>query len=126
MTACSGTLPGGFTLNSAGVVGGTPTNYGTFSFIAQVADNASATAQQIFTVAIQNNPPGLSVLSATNGTIQLLITGDGGANYSIESSAELLEWEARLLTNAPAMPFRWTDPRAADGSARFYRVWLSQ
>ncbi len=121
-----GALPAGLNLSSAGAVSGTPTNGGTFSFIAQVADNASVTAQQIFTVAIQNNPPGLSVLSATNGTIQLLITGDGGANYSIESSAELLEWEARLLTNAPAMPFRWTDPRAADGSARFYRVWLSQ
>lgn len=39
-----GALPGGLNLSSAGVVSGTPTNAGTFSFIVQVADNATATA----------------------------------------------------------------------------------
>ncbi len=32
----------------------------------------------------------------------------------------------RLTTNAPAMPFQWTDPRPANDAARFYRVWFGQ
>lgn len=108
---------------------GTPTNGGTFSFIAQVADNASATAQQIFTVTIQNHAPVINVQGWTNGVIRLLISGDGGADYSIESSTNLLDWETRLTTNSPALPFSWTDTNPvspAPAGRRFYRAWLGQ
>jgi len=119
-----GALPDGVSLGSAGLVNGSPTNGGTFSFIVQVADHTSATAQQIFTVAIQNNAPTLTVQGYTNGRIQLLISGDAGPNYSIESSTNLLDWAAVFTTNAPAMPFHWQDPDTSAGPSRFYRTAL--
>ena len=121
-----GTLPPGLNLTSAGVVSGTPTNGGTFSFIVQVADSASTNAQQLFTVAIQNNAPVISVQGCTNGVIQLLISGDGGADYSIEFSTNLMDWETVFMTNAPAVPFGWADTNTLNSSSRFYRVWLGQ
>jgi len=120
-----GALPGGLNLSSAGVVSGTPTNAGTFSFIVQVADNASATASDIFTVAIQNNAPVISLQGWTNGVIQLLISGDVGPDYSLESSTNLVDWETLLTTNSPALPFSWTDPNPANASSRFYRASLN-
>ena len=46
-------------------------------------ENASVTAPQIFTMAIQNNAPAIVVLGWTDGMIRLFISGDGGADYSI-------------------------------------------
>jgi hypothetical protein len=119
-----GALPAGLNMTGAGVVSGMPTNGGTFSFTVQVADSATATAQQLFTVAIQNNVPTLSVQSCANGVVQLLISGDAGADYTIESSTNLVDWGAVLTTNLPAMPFSWADTNAVNDTSRFYRVWL--
>ncbi len=117
-----GALPDGLSLSIAGMVNGSPTNGGTFSFIVQVADNAGATATQIFTIAIQNNAPAISVRAATSGVIQLLVSGDAGLDYTIESSTNFLDWATVFTTNAPAMPFQWTDPDAAANRTRFYRA----
>ena len=119
-----GALPDGLSLSSAGVVGGTPTNGGTFSFIVQVADNTSATAMEMFTVAIQNNAPILWVQGCTNGVIQLLISGDAGPAYTLECSTNLVDWEAACTTNPPVLPFCWTDGSVSNSSMRFYRVRL--
>jgi hypothetical protein len=118
------TLPPGLGLSSAGVISGAPTNGGTYSFTVQVTDNASATAQQMFTVSVQNNTPVICVQSYAPSAMQLLISGDGGANYSILSSTNLVDWDTRLTTNSPAMPLSWTDTNAVNDSTRFYRVWL--
>jgi hypothetical protein len=117
-----GALPDGLRLSSAGVISGTLTNAGTFSFIVQVADHASATATEIFTVAIQNNAPTISVQGYTNGVIQLLISGDAGLDYGIECSTNLVDWQAAFSTNSPAIPFSWTDTSASNSPMRFYRA----
>ena len=48
----TGTLPSGVTLSSAGVLSGTPTTAGTYSFTVQVTDNAGATAFTAFQLTI--------------------------------------------------------------------------
>ncbi len=122
-----GALPGGLSLSSLAsnaLISGTPTNSGTFSFILQVADSASATAQQMFTIEIQNNAPTITVEACTNGAIQLRISGDAGPSYTIETSTNLVDWDAVFTTNAPSLPFHWSDTSASN-SATFYRVWLN-
>jgi hypothetical protein len=118
-----GALPDGLRLSSAGVVSGMPTNRGTFSCIVQVADHVGATATEMFTIEIQNNAPTIGVVSCTNGTITLLISGDVGPDYTIEASTNLLDWETVFITNAPATPFRWSD--TATSRASFYRASLN-
>jgi hypothetical protein len=116
------TLPPGLSLSSVGVVSGTPTNYGTFSFILEVTDNSSGSAGQLFTVEIAHSTPALAVQSCTGGVIQLLVSGDTGADYEIDASTNLLDWNAVFTTNAAATPFNWSD--ATTNTAAFYRVLL--
>ena len=117
-------LPGGLNLSTAGVISGTPTNFGTFSFIVQAADSASGTASQLFTVEIAHSAPTLAVQSIANSTIQLLVTGDTGANYEIDTSTNLVDWASAFTTNSAVTPFRWSDTGASN-SATFYRVLLN-
>jgi len=44
-----------------------------------------------------------------------------GPDYSIEASTNLVDWAAVFTTNAPAMPFRWSDT-AATSQIAFYRA----
>jgi len=48
----SGTLPPGLALSGAGMIAGTPTTTGTYTFTAKVADSGSSTATQLFSLAI--------------------------------------------------------------------------
>ena len=102
---------------------GTPTNGGTFSFTVQAADSASGTASQRFTVQIANNRPAIAVQNYAGGVIQMLVTGDTRANYEIDSSPDLANWNSVFTANAAATPFKWND--ATTNSATFYRVLLN-
>jgi len=70
-SAISGTVPPGLTLSSAGAVSGTPTTAGSYSFMAQVQDSASATSSLIYSVSIgaATTPPlAVSTVSVPGGT----------------------------------------------------------
>lgn len=64
----SGTLPPGLLLSQAGVISGTPTTAGGYSFQARVTDSAAATATQTFNISIGNN---LTITSA--GTLPVAV-----------------------------------------------------
>jgi hypothetical protein len=69
----SGTLPPGLTLSTAGVLSGTPTTAGTFSFTVRVADAAGGSASGLFS---------LTVASGLRITTSSLSTGTAGVSYS--------------------------------------------
>ena len=52
----------------------------------------------------------------------LVTAGQNGPNYSIQGSSDLMNWQTVFSTNAPAMPFIWTDTNASANAAQFYRV----
>lgn len=64
----SGTLPTGLLLSTSGVVSGTPTATGTYTFTAQVKDSAGTTASQAFTVSIAS-PLTITTTSLPDATI---------------------------------------------------------
>lgn len=69
----TGTLPPGFTLASAGILSGTPTTVGSYTFNVRVTDAASATASAAFSLTVTS---GLQITTAS------LATGSAGAAYS--------------------------------------------
>jgi hypothetical protein len=48
----NGSLPGGLTLSSAGVLAGTPTNIGSYAFVVRATDSAGMTADQTFNLEV--------------------------------------------------------------------------
>jgi hypothetical protein len=75
----AGTLPGGFGLSSAGVLSGTPTAAGTFSFTAKITDSASRTATALLQITIAT---GLQIT-----TTNPLTSGEVSVDYSTTFSA---------------------------------------
>src|SRR6185436_408580 len=53
----AGALPSGLNLNGAGVVSGTPTVSGTFSFTARVLDSGGLSAQSALSLSVNNTAP---------------------------------------------------------------------
>jgi len=80
----SGALPGGLVLDAAtGAVSGTPTTSGTYSFTAQVTDDASQSDVQVLSITIDPAPP--PPLAIT--TPPTLPAGTQGVFYSVALAA---------------------------------------
>lgn len=65
----TGSLPAGLTVNSAGLLSGTPTTAGTFSFTATVTDSLTTTADKDLTLTI-NPALAVSTSSLASGNVQ--------------------------------------------------------
>jgi uncharacterized protein (TIGR03437 family) len=76
-TVIGGTLPTGLSLSGAGVLTGTPTVAGTYSFTAQVTDTSGTTTSGSYTVVV--NPAPLKLISSNT-----LPSGVVGATYPIQ------------------------------------------
>jgi hypothetical protein len=91
----SGTMPAGLTLNSStGVISGTPTTPGTYTFTAKVTDSNGSTDTDICTIVVQSVPINLGCGSCSAGNAQkgqsyssaLPVTGGTGSyKFSIVS-----------------------------------------
>lgn len=90
-TVTAGELPNEMTLTTAGVLGGTPTDPGAFTFTVQVSDNASQSATKVFTLVIA---PATTVLTIIDTVLPDARVGD---TYS----------QSLSCVNGTA-PFTWT------------------
>ena len=84
----SGSLPNGLSLNSSGVVSGTPSLAGSFPFTVQVKDASSTTASRNFSINIASPVPTVAITSPTNGsTVSGTISVSGTASDSVSISS---------------------------------------
>jgi Putative Ig domain len=88
----SGSLPGGLSLSSGGVISGTPAVEGTFNFTIRVTDTAQQNSQKAFSLTIV---PAGAPLSIT--TTSPLPSGVVGTRYSRD-----------LQASGGTVPYRWT------------------
>jgi Glycosyl hydrolase family 98/Glycosyl hydrolase family 98 C-terminal domain/Carbohydrate binding module (family 6) len=82
------------------------------AFTVLVVDSGTPglSATQSFTVTILPlAQPQLTVTSGNPGQLTLQVNGDSGPDYQIQASTNLVNWSAVFTTNAPAMPFIWTN-----------------
>jgi hypothetical protein len=77
----TGTLPAGLTLNSAGVLSGTPTTPGTYTFVIVATDSVGATASQNYTVVI-------TLATASQLTVSAPSAATAGTPFNITVTAQ--------------------------------------
>ncbi len=88
-------LPGGLSLSSGGVISGTPTASGPFSFTVQVTDSAGGSGTQAFSLSIATGPTITNAPTLPNGTqgvtySSVTLTATGGTSpytWSITAGA---------------------------------------
>ena len=103
----------------------------TYPFTVRVTDNGSPnlSATQNFQVAVAAlAKPSLDSFSINNSVFQMRVSGDGGPDYTIQTSTNLAlsnAWFSAFTTNSPALPFFWTDFGVVSNPAQFYRILLS-
>ncbi len=91
-TLSSGALPAGLSLSSAGVLSGTPTVAGSFSFVVGVTDAGSFGGSHAYTLSIASptlaiTPPTLPAAAINASYSQALSTSGGTAPYSYTLNA---------------------------------------
>ena len=90
-TISSGQVPPGLILGSTGILSGTPTRRGPFSFSVRATDNLGGVVDKAYSVTVQNPSLTLSPTAATatlNAPFTLLLDTSGGVapyNYALES-----------------------------------------
>ena len=125
------TKPSSANINSAnGIVTWRPliaqsgTNY---PFTVVVTNAASLAATQSFFVNVTlPQTPLISALGFSANHFSFNISGDNGPDYTIQATTNLApsNWQTRFATNAPLMPFIWTETNTTTMPSRFYRVLL--
>jgi hypothetical protein len=90
-----------------------------------VSDNGTPTlsATQSFTLVVNHVArPLLAAPTFTNGHFRLLVSGDFGPDYLLQSSDNLTNWTTWQMTNSPTPPF-WMILTGMNSSAnRFFRL----
>lgn len=90
----SGTLPGGLSLTSGGILSGTPTNSGTFNFSVRVADSTGESATNSFALTIYPGPLTITTTVLASALVgapySQTLTASGGTppyTWSLQSGA---------------------------------------
>jgi Putative Ig domain len=123
----AGALPGGLTLSSAGLISGTPTVIGTFSFTAKITDAAAQTAAASMQISIIQVPLTITTTALPNGALgtaysATLAAAGGNAPYTWSltsgtlptglsldaSTGAIAGTPTQLITSSP-LTFRVTD-----------------
>jgi hypothetical protein len=119
----SASLPPGLLLDSSGLIFGTPTNSGLFSFIVQTTDTSSTTNNKELGL-IVNPKPSLSLPKWVTNRFSLELTGAANQNYTVQvtTNVNFTKWSTLIVTNsATANSFLIVDPNATN-KQRFYRA----
>ena len=105
---------GGFALQRASkdLIGNTAANW----------TAATPTPESFDSDASDTDSVSLQAVILANGSVQVTVSGPAGANYTLESSTDLVAWTTAYSTLAPTMPFSWVDADSTAIARRFFRV----
>lgn len=77
---------------------------------------------RISVVVTNYSAPRLASPTLTNGQWSMIINGDAGPRYSVQSSTDLMSWTEILSTNPLVSPFSFSTFVSNNTRAQFYRV----
>lgn len=122
----SASLPPGLSLGAEGVISGTPSSSGAFSFNVRVMDAALTTVDWFLalTVNATNGYPTVTLGGPTqpgSGQLRFGFNTSPGWNYTIQSSSNLTTWTSVVTLGGSGAPITFTDPNATARQG-FYRV----
>ena len=107
----SGTVPPGLSVGTTGVLSGTPTTAGSYTFTVTVTDTALATANQTYTIAVGPGPfSQYQVTIMGSGTVQ------AGNNFNMMVQATDALGNAVTSYNGPAMVTATLSPTSSGSS----------
>lgn len=121
----SGQLPPGLELDTnEGVIAGSPTRAGAFTFVVRLSDGSGQSQQRTFSLtvpALDSVPLAVTGFELTNATTgQLTLSADVGDPVSIEHSTDNINWVSVLTTDYPTNGLlEWT---GLGGPYGFYRA----
>jgi len=85
---------------------------------------ALSTTQSFWVNVTAPQSPVLSEMLYVGGAFRLTVTGDGGPDYTVQTSTNLQHWEALFMTNGPAGPFVFGVTNQTVTPHKFYRILL--
>jgi hypothetical protein len=115
--------PAGLTLNSSGLISGTPTTNKVSTFKVQATDENFVTTNKVLSITI-NAKPVLGSPTWLSNQFHMRLTGASNQNYTVQMSTDLssTNWISMLITNnTTTNSFLLTDPNATN-KQRFYRI----
>src|ERR1019366_5998505 len=115
--------PAGLTLNSSGLISGTPTTNKVSIFKVQATDENFVTTNKVLSITI-NAKPVLGSPTWLSNQFHMRLTGASNQNYTVQMSTDLssTNWISMLITNnTTTNSFLLTDPNATN-KQRFYRI----
>ncbi len=95
----TGALPNGLALSSSGVISGTPTADGTFTFLGKVTDSVAASSSVTFTLVINTAGP------VRSGVVSQVVSGGGWKTsiYLVNTSTASVPVVVKFWSNAGAL-----------------------
>ena len=86
-----GSLPAGLTLHSgSGVINGTPTISGTFSFTVQVSDACSQTTNNVFSITVAPLSTGMTIWSNTTAPVMVDVGPDSAVELGVKFRSDMV------------------------------------
>jgi Putative Ig domain len=121
----TGALPGGFTLSAAGLLSGTPSVIGTFSFTAKTTDAAAQVASASMQITVTQAPLTIATTILPNGELNLaysaiLVAAGGHAPYAWALTSGTLP--AGLSLDASTGAISGTPTQMVTGSTLTFEV----
>ena len=121
----AGALPGGLTLSPAGLLSGTPTATGTFSFTAKITDAAAQVATASMQITVTQTPLTITTTSLPNGQLNVAYTSTlaaAGGNPPYTWSLQSGSLPAGLSLNASTGAITGTPTQTVSGSTLTFEV----
>ena len=91
----------------------------------QVSDSGSPVLSATNSLMVVVNPlvlPAISTITVSGGQAVLTATGTLGPDYTVWASTNLVNWQALITSNSPALPVSLVDTNFKAYPHRFYRI----